>query len=227
MPLTFNVARADVSLESTYAQPDFGLFRDTTGLVGHLFGRLQPHGLRTQDVKIERGDGSVADFRIACHLFNYRLGVLVRTEKVESACLNVLEGEVEQFAAVTIDALSAVKEHQPSIVFRSHTVAVTMHGALEGASTGDYLSRFATNIPSGLGPLTGCGGVMYFGTEGDRILSSVTVDLSGVVPGGLFVRAYAVWDASKVEPSVLPARVRAFVRRAVEAFGLDVPTLGF
>lgn len=225
MSLKLNVAKADLHLESAYARPEFGLFRDTPGLIGHLFTRLQPYGLRTQDVKIERGGGSLADYHLALHLWNFRLGVLVRTEKVELACLSFGETEVEQVGAVTVEALSAVKAHHASVEFRSHTLSVAMHGTLEGSSVKDYLSGFARNLPTGLGPPIGNGSVIYFGAEEDRIASSVTVDLSGVVSDGLFVRTYVVWDASKTEPSALPARAGTFVRLAVDAFGLEIPTL--
>ena len=225
MPLTLNVAKADLNLESAYAQPEFGLFRDTSGLIGRLFTRLQPHGLRLRDVRIDRGGESVADFHVACHLYNFRVGVLVRTEKVEIGCLNVEEQDVDQFGSVAVEALSAVKEYQPALVFRSHAMGVAMHGTLESASVKDYLSQFAKNLPGGLGPQTGNGGVIYFGADDDRILSSVTFDISGLLPESLFVRTYAVWDARKVEPSALPARAKTFVRQALDAFGLEVPTL--
>jgi len=226
VPLTLNVAKADLSIESAFAQPEFGLFRDTPGLVEHLFRRLQPYGLRIQDMKIDRGGGNMAELHVACHLFNFRLGVLVRTDKVEIAWLDVRDTDVDQFGAASVEAFSAVKDHKPAVTFRSHALGVAMHGTLEGSSTRDYLSRFAQNVPGGLGPPTGSGGVMYFGAEDDRVLSSVTLDVSGVLSEGLFVRTYVVWDANKVEPSALPARATAFVRHSFDAFGLEVPALG-
>lgn len=80
MPTKLNVAKADLNLESAFAQPEFGLFRDATSLLHQLFARLQPHGLRLPDMKIERGTGSIGDYHVACHLYNFRMGVLVRTK---------------------------------------------------------------------------------------------------------------------------------------------------
>src|SRR5262249_37570852 len=108
---------------------------------------------------------------------------------------------------------------------RTHTMNVVMHGTLEGKSVREYLSTFARNIPTTLGPQTGNGGVVYFGAKDDRIVSSVTVDVSTLLNDGMFVRPYAVWDANKVDVWALPARVRVFVREALDAFGLEVPAL--
>jgi hypothetical protein len=222
--LTFNVARADLSLESAFAQPEIGLFERTHGLVRHLFARLQPHAPQLQHAKIERGNGSIGDFHIDCQLYNSKVGVRVFVEKVNVVCVDVREHEVETFGAVIIDALSAVKEHHPSVTFRTHTLGAILHGTLREKLVREYLSTFVRNVPSGLGPLTGNGGVIYFGPQDDRILSSMTLDLSAHLPDGLFVRPYVVWDANKIEVSALPTLTTAFLRQALAAFGLEVPT---
>ncbi len=225
MPTTLNVTKADLSLESTFIQPEFGLFRDTPALLRQLFTRLQPHAPQLQNMKIERGNNTIGDFHMACHLYDLRVGVRIYTEKVSVVCINVLDNEGEKFGRLMVDALSAVKEHQPTVVFHTHTMNVVMHGQLEGKSVKEYLSTFAKNVPTGLGPQTGNGGVVYFGAKDDRILSSVTFDISALVPDGMFVRPYVVWDANKVEVSALPVRAAAFVREALGSFGLEVPTL--
>ncbi|MBI2160204.1 MAG: hypothetical protein HYU25_07500 [Candidatus Rokubacteria bacterium] len=225
MPLKLNVAKADLSVESGFAQPEFGLFRDTPKFLQHLFTRLQPHAPQLQNLKIERGNNSIAEFHVVCHLYNFRVGVRVFTEKVGVVCIDVQENEVERFETVIVDALSAVKEHQPAVAFRTHTMGVMLHGTLQDKSARDYLATFVKNVPSGLGPHTGNGAVIYFGAQEDRILSSITMDLSALVPDGLFLRPYVVWDANKIEVAALPARATAFVRQALDAFGLEVPTL--
>jgi len=225
VPLTLDVAKADLSFETAFVQPEFGLFRDTPKLLRHLFERFQPHSPQLQDLKIERGNNSIGDFHIACHLYNFRAGVRVFTEKVGVVCVNMQANEVEKFKAVIVDALSAVKEHQPTAAFRTHTMGVMLHGTLQDKSVREYLSTFIKNVPSGLGTHTGNGFVMYFGPQDDRILSSITVDLSALVSDGVFFRPYVVWDANKVEVVALPARATAFVRQALGAFGVEVQTL--
>lgn len=225
MPNTLNVARADLIVESAYAQPEFGLFRDTAALFRRLYEQLQPHALQLQNMKLERGSGNLADFHVACHMYNFRAGVTVHAEKAGISWVNLLDNEIEVFNSLFLCALAAIKEHQPTVVFRSHTMTLGLHGALEGKSVNDYLSTFVRNVPEGLGPHTGNGGVMYFGPSGDRLLSTITVDLSAVVPSGLFVRPHIVWDGSKIEVAALPASAMAFLRQALGAFGLEIHSL--
>ena len=170
MPTKLTVVKADLSVETGYISPAFGLFRDIPALLQHLFARLQSHVPRLQEMKVERGtENSFGEFHVACHLYGLRLGVRVYAEKVSIVFINVLENEVEKFGSVVVDALSAVKEHQPTLAFQTHTMAVVLHGTLEGKSVREYLSSFVRNVPNGLGPHTGSGGVMYFGAEDDRI----------------------------------------------------------
>ncbi len=224
MPTTLNVVKADLSVESVYVQPEFGMFKNTDALLKHLFVRLKSHAPQLQDMKIERGNDSAGDFHVVCHLYASRVGVRVYFERVSIICINVLDNEVEKFSSLIVDAISAVKEHLPSVAFRTHTMSVALHGTLREKSVREYLSPFVGSVPSGLGPHTGSGGIIYFGPEDDRILSTMTVDLSALVPDGLFVRPYAVWDANKVEVATLPVRARNFLRQALGAFGLEVPS---
>jgi hypothetical protein len=225
VPITFNVAKADLSLDSVFSQPEFGLFRDTPALLRHLFMGLRSHAPQLRNLRLEGGEGSVGEFHVACHLYDFRAGVRVYTEKVTVACINILENELDTFSRLVVDALSAVKAHQSTVAFRTHTITVVMHGQLEGKSVNDYVSAFAKNFPTALGPPTGNGAVVYFGPKDDRIASSVTLDLSVLLADGMFVRSYVVWDATKVEIPALPARTRAFVGEVLDAFGLQVPTL--
>lgn len=226
MPTTLSVIKADLSVESVYVNPAFGLFRDTPALLQHLFVRLQSHAPQLQNMKLERGaDNSFGDLHVVCHLYAFRVGVRVYAEKVSVICINVLEDEVERFSALIVDALSAVREYQPAVAFRTHTMSVALHGTLGGQSVKEYLATFVRNVPSGLGPHTGNGGVMYYGPEDDRILSTMTLDLSGMVSDGLFIRPHVVWDANKVDIRNLPARATGFIRQALGAFGLEVSAL--
>ncbi len=225
MPIKFNVQNASLTLDSAYLQAEFGLFRDNQSLIQQLFTRLQPHGLSLQNLKVERGNGSIGDFHVACQLPNLAMTIQVRAEKVQTACIEVPESLVGSIEAAVIASLSAVQAHIPALRYASHTLVVGMHGQLEGRTSKDYLSRMVTNVPSGLGAVIGNGGVLYFGAHEDRVLSTVTFDVSAVVRDGLFFRVYVMWDASRVGIVDLPSRMRAFLLRCTAAFDLEVPTL--
>jgi hypothetical protein len=232
VPTTLNVDKADLNVESAYLRPEFGLFKDTAALFQRLFVRLQPHSPQLQNMTIERGApstigaNSIGEFHVMCQLYNWRAGIRVYTEKVTISCVNVLENEVDAFTSLIINALLAVKDHQPAISYRTHTLSAVLHGRLEGRSVDEYLGNwFSGTMPRALGPHIATGGVIYFGSDEDRILSTITLDRSTLVPDGLFVRPFVVWDGGKVDVDNLAARATAFVVQALAAFGLEISAL--
>jgi hypothetical protein len=219
----FLVEKAELIVEVGFERPDFALLQDPSTLLQHLFRRLEPHGLKLGDLRVERGAGNVADFHVLCYLFNYWMTVRVRVERVEVVCAELPADHVERFKVVTTDVLRALKDRSPDLLFRAAVVAVSMHGKPEGQPSKEYVAQFVTNIPKDLGPLTGCGSVLYFGPDGDRVLSVVTVDMSAAVADSLYVRVHAVWDAKRVPVEDLSALADDYVRHVVERLGLRLP----
>ena len=130
---------------------------------------------------------------------------------------------MERFKAATLDVLRAIKDYKQDLSFRAFAVAIGLHAKLEGKQVRDYLAGFVVNAPKSLGPPTGGGVVFYFGAEGGRLLSTVTADVSAVVPDGLFIRVHGVWDAGHVSAEAVPGMADAFVRKALESLELQVP----
>jgi hypothetical protein len=225
VPNTLNVTRAVVNVESVYVEPQFDMFRDTTALMRRLFVDLRGHGTQLSNMSVGSGTTSVAEENVICNLYDFRASVRVYADKVSVVWANLLNTEIEKFSSLFVSALTAVKGHQPQIEFRSHTMNLQIHGALEGQPAKEYLAAFLRNVPDNLDPRMGSGFVIYFGLSDDRLLSTFTLDLSVEVSGGLFVRQYVVWDGSKVAFAALPARATTFFRRTADAFGLEIPSL--
>jgi hypothetical protein len=225
VPNTLNVIKADLTVESAYVQPEFEMFGDTPALVKRLFVELQGHDPQIQNMQLERGSNNFGELHVNCNLYDSRVGIRVYADKVVLIWINLTNNEIERFGSLFVSALGAVKGHRPAIQFRTHTMNVVLNGHLKGQPVRDYLSTFVRNVPEGLGPRSGNGGVIYFGPADDRILSTFTVDLSATVSDGLFVRQYVVWDGSKVGVAEFPRRATAFLRQAVGAFGLEIPSL--
>jgi hypothetical protein len=221
--IKLEVEKADLTFEAGYPQPEFGLFRDAAVLLQHLFRRLEPYGLRLTDIRFERGAGNVGDQHILFSMFNYSMTVRIRIERIEIICSDMPQDQVEKFKAAILDVIRAVKDYRPDLSFRAFAIIVGLHAKLEGEQVRDYLTRFVTNVPQGLGPSTGSGVIFYFGSEGDRLLSFVTADVSAVVQGAAYLRIHGMWDAQKVAPDALTGVADSFVRRALESLGLQLP----
>ena len=224
MAIKLEAARADLTLEAGYSQPEFGLFfEDGSALLHHLFKRLEPYGLRLTDLRVERGSGNIGDQHILCYLFNYWMTVRIRIERIEVVCSELPQDYVDKLKAAIVDVLGAVKDYRPNLSFRAFAIVVGLHAKLEGQPVRDYLARFVANVPQHLGPSTGSGAVFYFGPEGDRLLSSITADVSAVVQDAAYLRIHGVWDAKKVAPDSLSAIADGFVHQALESLGLQLP----
>ena len=223
VPTKLEVARGDATLEAGFTEPRFDLLGNPADLLRDVFKRLQPHGPRLADVRVERGTGSVSDFHVSCYLFNYSMTIRIRVERVEIVCPDLRQEHLVRFKAVIVDTLEAVKDHLTDVAFRAFSLAVGLHGTLEGQAAREYLRQFVSNAPKDLGPPAGSGAVFYFGADADRLLSSLTVDMSAVVPDAVYVRTQAMWDATRVSIESLPVLADRFVRDGLGRLGLELP----
>jgi len=98
-------------------------------------------------------------------------------------------------AAGTIESMAKV---YPNLVLTSHILSLSLHGHLVGGTFTDFIKSFAGSPPEGMNPLIGQGVVFYFGPEAARLSTSVVLDASGAVQGGLFVKLQAGYDGQRV-----------------------------
>jgi hypothetical protein len=218
-----SVERSDLTFEAGFPQPEFGLIRDASALLQHVYARLQTHGLKLSDLRIERGNGTVGDYHVLCYLFEYVMTIRIRAERIEVICSMLPNPEaLAKYKAAILDLLRAVQEFKANLVFRAFAVAVNVHAKLEGTSVREYLSSFVTHVPKGLGTPAGNGVAFYFGPEGERTLATLTLENSALVADALFVRIHGVWDAAKAPIETLTAGLaEGFVNQALQSLGLE------
>ncbi len=216
--------RSDLAFEAGFSQPEFGLFRDVPGLLHSLHPRLQPHGLKLSDVRVERGSGNVADHHLLFYLFDYAMTIRIRTERIEVACSSLPNPEtLERYKAAIVDVIRGVKDFNHDLVIRAFAVAVNIHARLDGMTPREYLASYIARAPGELGPVTGNGAAFYFGPNENRVLASITLDNSAVVTDALFARIHAVWDAAKVSVEDLAGGMaEGFIRTALQGLDLQV-----
>jgi hypothetical protein len=218
---TFSVSQADFTLNAAFQRPEFGLFQNTGALVQRMFESLKLHGVRLADMKIERGNGALSEFLLLCQLFNYAMSIRTRIEHVEIICVQLSEENLKRFSPAIVDALLSL-QGEPGPKFQNYTLALNLHGTLEGTDTKTFLASFSAKTPP-VGPSTGNAMGYYFGPSDERQGSVIILDFSTNVPGGLYIQLRGVWDATKVPPQDLPALADKFVRTVTESVGLQVP----
>lgn len=223
MAARFIVSRSDFTLEALYQRADLhALGRNQADLLTKLLDTLGPHGLKLSDIKFERGGGTLGDAHVLCNnLVDYALTLRVRLDRVEATCLFLTVENKDRIFAAILDALKAVKTHI-STDYRAFSISLNLHGLLEAGDSREYLAGFVGKAPN-IGPVSGTAAAYYFGPVEDRLTSTLTLDVSALVPGAVYVRPQATWDASRVTVDHLPERAETFVRDALLSVGLELP----
>lgn len=220
MPHEYHVSQGQIIVRATFVEPETGIFTDAPALSRYLLRRLGPFGLRLADMKMEWGDQTLSEIHLRSYLFNFRVTLTIRAERVEFAC-NLPGADREATTAAFWESLNAIKEHLPNSAFAGYSTDVVLHGKVAGSDSRTFTERYTQNVPD-LGPPLGSGTVFYFGPEKERLTSTMTADLSALVPDGLFIRSLVNWDATKVSAQDLPKAVAEHLERGLDALGLPL-----
>jgi hypothetical protein len=222
MPTVLKPGQGDIAIQAEFAEPMFEIFRDAWPFYRRLHSALTPFGLRLADIRPERGSGNLADAHLALTLFSFTTTVRIRADKVEINCVDTGRVDQKSLENAVVQILQTVKNHATGLQYRNYSIAIGVHGTVLGTDTKAFLSQFVKAASLDLGPQLAVGGVMYHGPEGDRLLSAVTLDLSAVVSGGLFLRAYAIWNGQGFEPTGLPLVANKYWGDVLEKLGLSL-----
>ncbi|MGI8784226.1 MAG: hypothetical protein ACR2L2_11330 [Acidobacteriota bacterium] len=220
--IAFELKSGDLQVRAPFAEPAFGLFQDFPGLCQRLYGALASYGVALGDMKFEGSAGSLGDVHLAVTVLRASAVLRVRLDYVELQCFNVRNADEKDLAEVFVQTSQVVADHSPVAAAVTYSLAVGLHGSLDGVPTSNFIQRFVTAQGLPLGPPSGVGAVLYFGPHDSRLGASVTLDLSAMVPDGLFLRSNAIWKASSVDARALPAKGREFFDQVTTELGLTV-----
>lgn len=222
MPVKFDIDRSELSVEGHYSGVQFGLFRSESELPARLLARLSEYGLGLAGMKMERGTGTFAETHLQCYLLDYAVTVRIRVDRLEIHCSYLTEENKERVIAAGVATLDCVRQIIGAD-YRTYTVGMHIHGLLEHQDTKSFLGKLVNAPPPDAGAVTGNGVAYYFAPVAERIVSSLTLDVSTVTTGGLYARPQAIWDASRLPLERLPEQMEHFVRHALGAFDVEVP----
>jgi len=224
MAKRFDVSQGQVQIRSEFAEPQFGLF-DKAGLFYQgLLDGLGEYGLKLSDMKLEwaTNEQSLADYHLRCFLLNFGVTLRFRADRVDMF-FNAGRVSEPEITGIVVAAIRALIEVLPDVSFRGHETEVAIHGIVADTTAADLVATFVRARPEQLGPSVGSGCVFYFGPEGERLSSNLTLDLSVPVAGGLYVRSYVTWDADKILAVDVPIAAASYLARCLGALGLERP----
>jgi len=121
-------------------------------------------------------------------------------------------------------AVELVTRHVKKFDFSTIVASCHAHGTLPNTSSSDFLLRFVTSVPKDRGPIIGSAAVFYFGPHGPSLTSSLTLDLSAQVEGGIFLQEYVIYDASKIATTEVEAAFTRLIEEVLDQLDLEVTT---
>ena len=152
-------------------------------------------------------------------MLGFRALVRIRLERLEIQFDNITQADVEPMERAFVRLLGALAAAQSDFDLSSYAVDIGLHGRLSGVEPKDYLGTFVAKSPSLPGPYIASGVIFYFGEDGAAAVRTVTADLSGLVPGNLYVRIYCLYKDT-VPPQGLRAAAQEQIRAALSSLGL-------
>lgn len=189
MTEAFDVKNEDRTYRFYFAEPAFEVFANLPALERSLYPTLQRHGFRLLDIQLEPAAGNLGQKSLRCLTTSASVTLYLDRVEIWTADWNARR----ELAGELMEALSS---HAQSVEFVSFEVVARWHGLLKSTTAADFVTRFTAAAPASLGPRQGAGVVFYYGAESGRLSSSLTLDLSNLLSGGVFLQAAVIFDAA-------------------------------
>ncbi|NDD28908.1 MAG: hypothetical protein EB084_11645 [Proteobacteria bacterium] len=213
----FTLDRRSAIFRAEFKAPLFQAFNQAWQLQESLFQVLSTHRIRASDVRLERRDGEAS-----CTANVISLGAVVN---VRLTHIEVFFMSLEDTDPVRLQMLASLVECLRGFAsgYRLFSLAYDHHGALDGgASASAFIGRYVQPPSSeALGAHCGSSAVFYYGPGGSRAATSVHLEASSIVQGGLFVKTNCVWNAEEAALDEVMRDAAAAARDSLAMLGLS------
>jgi hypothetical protein len=211
----FALQQGSLNYQFFFAQPAFGMFGDLPALLAELFSSLGQHGFKPATVQFRKA-ATLGEINLQCDLPTATIKIFV--DRVD---LSTHSGSYRKGLATM--AIEAVSRHAKKLDFSTFTASCHAHGTLSNTLSSDFLGRFVHEAPKAQS-LIGSAAVFYYGAQGPSLTSSLTLDMSAQVEGGIFVQSYVVYDASKIAVTELEDVFTSHIGEVLADLDLEVTT---
>lgn len=210
----FTLTRRTAIFRAELSSPLFHAFHQAWQLQEALFEILSPHRVTAADIRLERRDGEPS-----CTANVLSLGMVV---SVRLTHLEVFFLELDDVDAVRGSVLNDILARLAALTdgFRLYSLALDHHGTLQGTSPSAFISRWVTPPAEGLGPLTASSAAFYYGPSEARAATSIHLEHSSMVAGGLFVKTSSVFSADGMAVDAVLREATAASARTLAVLGL-------
>lgn len=218
--IPFRVERSEFTAQLNFATPYWPIAQNISLLYSGLLNRMRDFGVTSQGIRADAADGTLGAFNVNFWMLQFAVSVRIRLDYLELNAPNfAVDADQLERALLALD--QSLRNGQQDLSYSSYVVTFGMHGRLEGIEAKQFVSRFANDVPEGLGKPVGSGTVFYYEGPPPATLLTVTIDLSGVVAGGISVRVHSVFDES-MKPELLRSTCERQLETGIRALGLMV-----
>jgi hypothetical protein len=192
------IAQGDLTIELRFDHPDFILLQTQSNRFIQLaFPHLEVHGATANDVTVGNAP-SVGDRFINVMAPRVGAGIKLTAHKIDIGFNDVLRIKFPEVQRLVLGALQAFAQLEAASHVLAYGATLNVHAAIEGIPAATFINGYYKSRPQGLGPDTGGGLGFYYGAEGARVLCSVIVDGSVLVPNGIYMRVSVLYDAKQI-----------------------------
>jgi len=218
-PIVFDVQRSDLLIRAKFRNHLWSLFHNIPALYSALLNRLEEFGVTPNSIRSDLADSSLGAYNVNFWMMGFRAQVRIRLEQVEIDFNGITQTDVDPLERAFVQLSQALSDANSDFALSSYTVEIGLHGQPTGIEAKEFLASFFRKVPQLPGPYIGSGAVFYFGEEATALIRNVSVDLSGQLIGGLYVRIFSVFKES-VRPETLRAVVEEQFSAALLSVGL-------
>ena len=185
----FNIVQSEAELEVRFQPRLWSLVHNVPRLYEALLSSLAVCQLSPNDLRPE-GSGTVGGSSLTFWLFNFNVSVTIRLEGFSVRCNQLTNVSREQLVQVVDGIVMALGQAIDGLSILGSTVAYSGHGEVDGLQGSEVIGRFIKAGPAveGFGENNGAGAAFYYGEAAPLLSSALTVDVSRVVVGGIFLR---------------------------------------
>jgi hypothetical protein len=156
-----------------------------------LLTNLASCHLSASDLRPE-STGTVGGASLSFWLFSFNVNVTIRLEGFSVRCSQLRQVSRGQFVQCVDGIATALRQAlSGNFAAQGSTVVYSCHGEVEGLPVSALIGRFVATGPTiaGFGANNGAGAAFYYGEAAPVLSSAITVDVSRIVSGGIFLRS--------------------------------------
>ncbi len=212
--------QGSVTITAFFDRVLFELSQGSYLLQEKLFATLENHGLKLEEIQVENAFAGPGNWSLSMKFLSFRAELLLKVDRYEITLLNPGLGERDVITNILQSIEGAIKVCNEVAMKARHFVYFAHYDVPGGFQS--ITSRFAANLPDGLGDVTGHGLSLYLREPSFSDEATVVLDKSITVPQGLFLTMRCSFK-SEFDLERSAGNFYTYLTKVLGVFDLTVP----